>query len=58
MKTEYSRDGITIYSNKYGNALIIVSDNIYLDIACWDEDMINSDILKIVLDKIFKVKSA
>ncbi|MDY2631298.1 MULTISPECIES: hypothetical protein [unclassified Clostridium] len=58
METEYSKDGITIYSNKYGNSLIIVSDNIYLDIRCWDEDMINSDILKIVLDKIFKVKSA
>lgn len=58
VETEYSKDGITIYSNKYGNSLIIVSDNIYLDIGCWDEDMINSDILKIVLDKIFKVKSA
>lgn len=57
VETNLSDEGIKIYSNQYGNSIIIVSDEIYFDIGFGDEDLRNSDILEIVLEKIFKVKS-
>lgn len=52
-----SEKDIKIYSNKYGNAMIIVSDKVYLDIGCWDEDLRNSEILNKILEEIFEAKS-
>lgn len=56
IEDDFLNKGIKIYSNQYGNAVKIISDNIYLDISFWDEDLINSDILEKVLDKFFEIE--
>lgn len=57
IEVNLSEEDIKIYSNNYGNSIIIVSDKIYLDISCWDEDLRNSDILNKILEKVFEAKS-
>lgn len=56
IEIDFLDKGIKIYSNEYGNSIKIISDNIYLDISCWDEDLRDSDILETVLEKVFKIK--
>lgn len=55
IESSLSEEGIKMYSNKYGNEIVIVSDKVYLDISCWDEELRNSEILNKVLEKIFEV---
>lgn len=57
IEEKFSEEDIKIYSNNYGNSIIIVSDKVYLDISCWDEDLRNSDILNKILEKVFEAKS-
>ncbi|GAA0086192.1 hypothetical protein UT300007_26310 [Clostridium sp. CTA-7] len=56
IESSLSEEGIKMYSNKYGNEIVIVSDKVYLDISCWDKELRNSEILNKVLEKIFEVK--
>lgn len=57
IEVNFYEEDIKIYSNKYGNSIIIVSDKVYLDISCWDEDLRNSEILNKILGIVFEAKS-